>query len=105
MTHSDIPPAIGREELQAALEELAAEDVEVRETHVSVVFLVGELAYKLKKPLVLPFLDYGTLAGRRLERWRPPVSLESRRASPQWHRTASRACIWIATPMARRRVL
>ena len=65
MTRSDNPPAIGRDELQAALEELAAAAVEVRETHISVVFLVGELAYKLKKPLVLAFLDYGTPARRR----------------------------------------
>ena len=28
-------------------------------------FLVGDRAYKLKKPLVLPFLDYGTAAQRR----------------------------------------
>jgi aminoglycoside phosphotransferase family enzyme len=34
--------------------------VEVRETHISWVFLAGDRAYKLKKPLVLPFLDYGT---------------------------------------------
>ena len=39
--------------------------VEVRETHISWVFLAGELAYKLKKPLVLDFLDYGTPARRR----------------------------------------
>ncbi|HTP21825.1 MAG TPA: AAA family ATPase [Solirubrobacteraceae bacterium] len=39
--------------------------VEVRETHISWVFLAGELAYKLKKPLVLDFLDYGTAARRR----------------------------------------
>lgn len=39
--------------------------VEVRETHISWVFLAGERAYKLKKPVVLPFLDYGTLARRR----------------------------------------
>ncbi len=39
--------------------------VAVRETHISWVFLVGERAYKLKKPLVLPFLDYGTPARRR----------------------------------------
>jgi uncharacterized protein len=39
--------------------------VEVRETHISWVFLAGERAYKLKKPLVLPFLDYGTPARRR----------------------------------------
>ena len=39
--------------------------VEVRETHISWVFLAGELAYKLKKPLVLDFLDYGTPRRRR----------------------------------------
>lgn len=39
--------------------------VEVRETHISIVFLVGERAYKLKKPLVLSFLDYGTRGRRR----------------------------------------
>ncbi len=39
--------------------------VEVRETHISWVFLAGELVYKLKKPLVLDFLDYGTPARRR----------------------------------------
>ena len=39
--------------------------VEVRETHISWVFLAGQLAYKLKKPLVLDFLDYGTPARRR----------------------------------------
>jgi aminoglycoside phosphotransferase family enzyme len=39
--------------------------VEVRETHISWVFLAGELAYKLKKPLALDFLDYGTPARRR----------------------------------------
>lgn len=39
--------------------------VELRETHISCVFLAGDLAYKLKKPLVLPFLDYGTPERRR----------------------------------------
>ena len=35
--------------------------VELRETHISWVFLAGERAYKVKKPVVLPFVDYGTL--------------------------------------------
>ncbi len=39
--------------------------VEVRETHISWVFLAGELVYKLKKPVVLDFLDYGTAERRR----------------------------------------
>ena len=34
--------------------------VDVCETHISWVFLAGDRAYKLKKPLVLPFLDYGS---------------------------------------------
>ena len=39
--------------------------VELRETHISWVFLAGEKAYKVKKPVRFPFLDYGTLARRR----------------------------------------
>ena len=39
--------------------------VEVRETHISWVFLAGERAYKLKKRLVLDFVDYGTPERRR----------------------------------------
>ncbi|MGX5652886.1 AAA family ATPase, partial [Hydrogenophaga borbori] len=35
------------------------------ETHISWVLLAGDRAYKLKKPLRLPFLDYSTLAARR----------------------------------------
>ncbi|WP_287468673.1 AAA family ATPase [Hydrogenophaga sp.] len=35
------------------------------ETHISWVLLAGEHAFKLKKPLRLPFVDYGTLAARR----------------------------------------
>ncbi len=36
-----------------------------RETHVSHVFLAGNFAYKLKKPVKFPFLDASTLALRR----------------------------------------
>ena len=57
-------------DLIAALSEPAAYPhpvgaVEVRQTHISVVFLAGPFAYKVKKPLDLGFLDYGTLARRR----------------------------------------
>jgi uncharacterized protein len=34
--------------------------LEVIETHISWVFLTDERAYKLRKPVVFPFLDYGT---------------------------------------------
>jgi len=39
--------------------------VVVRQTHISVVFLAGERAYKVKKPLDLGFLDFTTLERRR----------------------------------------
>ncbi|MGZ4498855.1 MAG: hypothetical protein ACXVXD_00330 [Nocardioidaceae bacterium] len=37
---------------------------EARETHAAVVLLVGDRAYKVKKPLDLGFLDFTTLAAR-----------------------------------------
>lgn len=39
--------------------------VELIETHISSVLLAGADAFKLKKPLRLPFLDFTTLAARR----------------------------------------
>jgi uncharacterized protein len=53
--------------------------VELRETHTSWVFLAGELAYKVKKPVVFPFLDYGTVE-RRHEMCREEVRLNRRLA-------------------------
>jgi aminoglycoside phosphotransferase family enzyme/predicted kinase len=38
--------------------------VEVIETHISVVFLAGDHAYKIKKPVDLGFLDFSTLSRR-----------------------------------------
>jgi aminoglycoside phosphotransferase family enzyme/predicted kinase len=55
------------------------ERVEVRETHISWVFLAGDRAYKLKKPLKLPFLDYST-PRRRRQMCRHEVRLNSRLA-------------------------
>lgn len=43
----------------------AVDAVEVRQTHISVVFLAGPYAYKIKKPVGLGFLDYSTLDLRR----------------------------------------
>jgi aminoglycoside phosphotransferase family enzyme/predicted kinase len=39
--------------------------VEVRQTHISVVFLAGPFAYKIKKPVDLGFLDFSSLEKRR----------------------------------------
>ncbi len=38
--------------------------VEVHQTHISVVFLAGELAYKIKKPVTMGFVDYSTIERR-----------------------------------------
>jgi len=40
-------------------------EIEVIETHISWIFLTGEYAYKLKKPVNLGFLDFSTLEKRR----------------------------------------
>ena len=58
--------------------------VELRETHISWVLLAGELAFKLKKPLRLPFLDYGTI-DRRRRFCREEVRLNSRLAPEVYH--------------------
>src|SRR4029453_11684800 len=52
-----VADAVGRAEEGAA--------VERHETHGSWVFVAGRRALKVKKPVVLPFLDYGTLERRR----------------------------------------
>ena len=43
----------------------AAGSIELRQTHISYVFLAGDLVYKVKKPLDLGFLDYSTLEKRK----------------------------------------
>lgn len=42
-----------------------AGEVEVLQTHISVVFLAGPHAYKIKKPVKLDFVDFSTLEKRR----------------------------------------
>jgi uncharacterized protein len=59
----------------------APSSVELRDTHISWVFLAGELAYKVKKPVSFPFLDYGTLEHRH-EMCREEVRL-NRRLAPK----------------------
>ncbi len=62
-----------------------ADDIELMETHISWVILAGNYAYKIKKPVVLDFLDFGTLEKRqhyceeelRLNRpWAPELYLD-----------------------------
>lgn len=42
-----------------------ARNIEIRQTHISVVFLVDVFVYKVKKPVDYGFLDFGTLEKRR----------------------------------------
>ncbi len=63
-------PATPSDRLLAALRELrcypeAIGPVELIETHISWVFLAGECAFKIKKPVNLGFLDFSTLEQRR----------------------------------------
>ena len=53
--------------------------VDVRETHMSWVFLTDGTAYKLKKPVVYPYLDFSTLEAREA-RCRDEVRLNRRLA-------------------------
>lgn len=57
-------------ELIAGLTDAAAypfsvESIEVRQTHISVVFLAGDYVYKVKKPVDYGFLNFSTLEKRR----------------------------------------
>src|SRR5262249_9509862 len=54
--------------------------LEVRHTHISVVFLAGNYAYKVKKPVNLGFLDFSTLEKRR--HFSDEAVLMNRRLSP-----------------------
>jgi aminoglycoside phosphotransferase family enzyme len=42
------------------------QQVDVVETHMSWVFLVGERAYKLKKPVISEYFDFTSLAAREV---------------------------------------
>ncbi len=59
------PPLI-RALLDPARSPLPGRPLELMETHASWVLLAGDRAYKIKKPITLPFLDYGTLEKRRV---------------------------------------
>jgi len=64
----DPPVAESRARVAALREQLEAREgapVRVIETHVSWVLLAGPLAYKLKKPVRLGFLDFTSLAERQ----------------------------------------
>src|SRR3989338_3846829 len=62
-----------------------AQQVELVMTHISWLLIAGEFVYKIKKPITLPFLDYGTLEKRHAcceaelrlnQRYAPDIYLE-----------------------------
>jgi len=57
----------------------APAQVDIRETHMSWVFLAGEAVYKLKKPVRFPYLDFST-PGRREAACRAELRLNRRLA-------------------------
>jgi hypothetical protein len=57
------------------------DEIHLAETHISWVLLTGRYAYKVKKPVKLPFLDFSTLA-RRLHFCREELRL-NRRLAPE----------------------
>ena len=62
--NTNLPPLI-RALLEPQRYSDATTQVEWVQTHISWVLLAGDFAYKIKKPLHLPFLDFSTLAQRR----------------------------------------
>jgi aminoglycoside phosphotransferase family enzyme/predicted kinase len=74
------PPSLVRAMLEPSFYPHSPRSVELRDTHISWVFLAGDLAYKVKKPVIFPFLDYGTRE-RRYEMCREEVRLNRRLAS------------------------
>jgi aminoglycoside phosphotransferase family enzyme/predicted kinase len=66
-TAASAAPPIDRTLIHALREQLQAqggEPVELIETHISWVLLAGDRAYKIKKPVRLPFVDFSTPALR-----------------------------------------
>lgn len=64
MPDSELPPLV-RALLQPGAYPHSPDRVEFIQTHVSYVFLAGEYAYKVKKPVNFGFLDYSTPGKRR----------------------------------------
>lgn len=53
--------------LDAAAYPHPAADLQMIETHLSWVFLAGEFAYKVRKPVTLDFVDFSTLRARQID--------------------------------------
>ncbi len=58
-------PPLVRSLCERSLYDHPVNDIQVLETHISYVILTGPYAYKLKKPVQLPFLDFSSVELRR----------------------------------------
>lgn len=76
------------ERLRGHLQQGLAEPVELVQTHLSWLLLAGSTAYKIKKPVVLPFVDFSSLHERR--RCCEEELRLSRRLAPQLYLGVSR---------------
>jgi uncharacterized protein len=83
VTETDLP-AVVQAMLEPSFYPDAPEPVELVETHISWVLLAGPAAYKVRKPVRFPFLDYGT-EERRHELAREELRL-GRRLAPGVYR-------------------
>jgi aminoglycoside phosphotransferase family enzyme len=70
-----------------------ADEIERHETHISLVFLAGDRAYKLKRAVQFPYLDFSTAELRRCaclaelelnRRTAPELYLEVRSITRRW---------------------
>jgi uncharacterized protein len=66
----------------------SVDKVEIKETHMSWVFLAGDRVYKMKKPVRYPYLDFRTLAAREIN-CRAEIRL-NRRLAPDVYRGVAR---------------
>ncbi len=70
MATTNDPEAPDHAEVVAFLEDPASYpgsigSVEIKETHAAMVFLAGQEVFKIKKPVLLPYLDFSSLEKRR----------------------------------------
>ncbi|MDO9365594.1 MAG: AAA family ATPase [Methylotenera sp.] len=84
MLNESLPPLI-KALLEPKCYSHPVQQVELVATHISWLLIAGEFVYKIKKPITLPFLDYGTLEKRHIyceaelrlnQRYAPDIYLE-----------------------------
>ena len=84
--------------LKSALAREAGAPVESKQTHVSLLFLAGDLVFKLKRAVLFPYLDFSTPQLRE-KACRAEIALNSRTAPALYlgvrrdHAGAGRPCL------------